>query len=204
MSALLTCCRSSAPVGPTPVDTLAAAFSTDPGFAWVLPDPATRTADLEWIFAGGERHCRRVGGVATVDGGAGVGLWATRSTMEIGFLDAALAGMLLLPLQIGFGAMGRLTRAEREGDDLVRAAVDGDFAYLMALAVSPRSQGRGVGGRTVALVESQARAAGHRTLALRTENLDNVSLYRHLGFEVVAQAVAEGSGLLVTAMAKSL
>ena len=184
--------------------TLAAAFAADPGFIWVLPEEARRVDRLRQIFIGAERHCARVGGVARVDGGAGVGLWSTRDTMEIGFVDAARSRMLLMPFRIGFEAMRRLTRAEAEGDGLVRDSIDGPFAYLMALAVDPAHHGAGLGRRTVEEVERQARTAGHHTLALRTENPRNVSLYEHLGFSVAGRVTAPSSGLEVTAMAKSL
>ncbi|MEM9131744.1 MAG: GNAT family N-acetyltransferase [Actinomycetota bacterium] len=185
--------------------TLAAAFERDPGFVWVVPESTpNRLTKLAAIFDGAARHCARVGGVETVDGDAGVGIWSTRSTMEIGFLDAVRSGMFTMPIRIVLGTMGRLSTAERQGDELVRRSVGGEFAYLMALGVDPERKGQGLGRRTVELVEEAARAAGHDTLALRTENVANVPMYRHLGFEVTAAATVEGSGLEVTALAKSL
>lgn len=187
-----------------PAETLALAFEADPGLVWVLPEQATRQQKLDHVFRSAVAHCERVGGVAEVDGSAGVGVWSTRTTMEIGLLDAIRTRCLTLPLRLGLGPMSRLRHYEREGDDLVRSSVAGEFAYLMALGVDPNRRGEGLGRRTVELVEAQAGRAGHGQLALRTETAANVPMYRHLGFDLVGNGVAATSGLEVWVMTKSL
>ncbi len=55
-------------------DTLAAAFMTDPGFAWVLPNQTKRRRQLEAIFAGSVAHGTRHGGVVSIDDERAVGV----------------------------------------------------------------------------------------------------------------------------------
>lgn len=185
-------------------ETLARAFEFDPGFEWVLPEPTTRRRRLQHVFGSAVAHCDRVGAIADFDGSAAVGIWSTRATMQIGLLDAVRTGSAALPFRLGVRSMARLQRYEGEGDDLVRGSIPGDFAYLMALGVDPDRRGEGLGRRVIDLVGAQAESAGHRRLALRTENGSNVAMYRHLGFDLVGNGIAKSSGLEVWVMEKSL
>lgn len=186
-------------------DVLTAAFARDPGFAYVLPDDTARPGRLRAIWAAAVRHCERVGGVERAgEDGAGVAVWTDDTTMEIGPVAAVRSGSVALPVRIGPGAMRRLTRMEREGDDLVRDSVQRPFGYLMGLAVHPDAQGRGLARPTVEAVAAAVAARGRPRLALRTENPRNVPLYEHLGFEVAGRLASATTGLEVTAMAMEL
>jgi GNAT superfamily N-acetyltransferase len=122
----------------------------------------------------------------------------------IGVADAARGRVLLLPLKIGLRSMLRLSAAERDGEHLVAQHVPRPYAYLMALAVLPERQGRGLAATVVAQVEAEVRAAGYTTLALRTEQPRNITLYQHLGFELHATSVVPTSGLAVSVFSKRL
>jgi GNAT superfamily N-acetyltransferase len=186
------------------VETLALAFEHDPGFAWVLPQSERRLDRLCAVFAGSVAQGMRYGGVATTDDEHAVGVWMPDHRATIGLADAARGGMLSLPLEIGVRSIARLSAAERDGEHLVARHVPRPYAYLMALAVHPERRGRGLGAAVVAQVEADARAAGHTTLALRTEQPRNVALYEHLGFELHATAPAPTSGLAVSVFSKRL
>lgn len=184
--------------------TLAAAFMTDPGFAWVLPDEAKRLRRLTAIFAGSVAQGTRYGGVVSIDDDRAVGVWMPDERAVIGFADAARGRMLSMPFVVGMASMRRLDRAEKEGEAFLHRHIAKPYAYLMALAVHPDRQGRGLATRVVDDVSDEARSAGYRTLALRTENQRNVDLYRHLGFELHGRHRAPSSGLDVAVMSRPL
>lgn len=52
------------------------------------------------------------------------------------------------------------------------------------IAVDPQRQGQGLGRRLIAFAESEARRLGHAELRLYTHvtMVENIALYRHLGF----------------------
>ena len=181
---------------------LAAAFAQDPMFRHVIPDARQRIRQLPRLFAGSLRHCARRGGVAVVDA-SGVAGWVDGAHLSVGLVDAARARMLIVPVTIGPAAMGRLNRHERQTEAMIRQTCDGPFAYLWSLGVDPARQGGGLGRRTVTAALAQMRAAGYDRCVLKTEQPDNVGLYRHLGFEVAASGTVESSGLTTWIMIRS-
>eukprot|EP01135_Chromosphaera_perkinsii_P011130 Nk52_evm39s2340 gene=Nk52_evmTU39s2340 len=64
---------------------------------------------------------------------------------------------------------------------------EGESAKLANIAVHPKFQGQGLGGRLMKYAESIAKEKGHHELRFATHVLltENVSLYRHLGWTEV-------------------
>lgn len=186
------------------VETLTEAFMSDPGFVWVLPDESQRRERLQQIFTGSVTHARRHGGVVAVDDGRATGVWLPDDRAVVGLVDAARGNMLLFPLRLGLRSMRRLNAAEHDGRDCVQRHVEAPYAYLMALAVHPDHQGRGLASEVMKQVEADARRAGHSTLALRTEEPRNVSLYTHLGFTLHGRHRAAASRLDVAVFSKPI
>ena len=62
---------------------------------------------------------------------------------------------------------------------------ENDQASIANVAVSPNSQGQGIGGELIRFAESKAREKGYSELQLATHVLldENIALYRHLGWE---------------------
>ena len=62
---------------------------------------------------------------------------------------------------------------------------DNGRASLANIAVDPNCQGQGIGGALMTLAESTARERGFSEIHLATHVLldENISLYRHLGWE---------------------
>ncbi len=167
---------------------LAAAFRADPLFAHVLPDPRRRAAVLPRLFAGALQHCARHGGTVRGsgpgDGARAAAGWVPLARARVGALDAARAGMLLLPLHLRPGAWRRLQRHEAWAEDhLLRLGGPGS-AYLWVVGVAPDAVGTGLGREVVDRARQQA-GARHDRMLLKTEQPANPASYRHLGFGVV-------------------
>lgn len=63
--------------------------------------------------------------------------------------------------------------------------LDSDRALIANIAVAPDAQGRGIGGKLMQFAESEATARGFSALHLTTQVLlvENLALYRHLGWQ---------------------
>ena len=64
-------------------------------------------------------------------------------------------------------------------------AFENDQASIANIAVNPKFQGQGIGGELMRFAESKARESDFSELLLATHVLldENISLYRHLGWE---------------------
>ena len=61
-----------------------------------------------------------------------------------------------------------------------------DYVYVMIVGVDPEHQGQGFGSKLLrALIEESDRTGV--PIYLETETEDNVSMYEHLGFKVLAK-----------------
>jgi len=66
---------------------------------------------------------------------------------------------------------------------------ENDRASIANIAVNPKFQGQGIGGELMRFAESKARENNFAELRLATHILldENISLYRHLGWEVTGR-----------------
>jgi ribosomal protein S18 acetylase RimI-like enzyme len=66
---------------------------------------------------------------------------------------------------------------------------ENDQASIANIAVNPKFQGQGIGGELMRFAESKARENNFSELRLATHVLldENISLYRHLGWEVTGR-----------------
>lgn len=100
-----------------------------------------------------------------------------------------------LPMQVDYAlALTRHRFDVLESDDglagLIETTPDGDHLLIVNLAVSPRCQGRGCGGRLLGLAQALATQAGLCGLRLYTNRLfgENIRFYSRRGFVVEREA----------------
>ncbi|MDG4834506.1 N-acetyltransferase [Solwaraspora sp. WMMD1047] len=166
------------------VDTVVAAFATDPAFRYFFPTDADYRRQAP-IFAG-YLFDRRVGGgsVWIVEGGASVAMWEPPATPAA---DVALD----LPAEV----TDRLTAFDRP----VRAALPATpFWYLGILATHPAHAGRRWGREVMTAGLREAAAAGLPAY-LETATERNVGIYRRAGWRVTAELTSGGLPVWVLA-----
>jgi ribosomal protein S18 acetylase RimI-like enzyme len=159
---------------------LARAFYEDPPLVWMLPDPATRLAQItrEFTTVIGIESLR-YGGVDVACGGdeiVGGAIWMPPGQWQPG-LRAKLRG---LPSHTRVLARA-LGRARRYGLALANAHPKEPHWYLQSIGVDPAWQGRGVAGL---LLRSRLKRCDQDGVPayLETSNSDGVALYEHFGF----------------------
>jgi ribosomal protein S18 acetylase RimI-like enzyme len=103
-------------------------------------------------------------------------------------------------------AEGQVWVLEEHGDLLgIVMLKDGPDALLLPnIAIAPAAQGRGHGRRLIAFAEAEARRRGFGELRLFVNALliENIALYRHLGFAEVARIQGQDRDRRYLCMAK--
>jgi ribosomal protein S18 acetylase RimI-like enzyme len=160
--------------------TLALAFSHDPAMTWIFPDPVVRANRLpmlmEWMFTDHLRY----GMVLGTPGCEAVTLW--RPPGSIHDHPSLTPSAIFRYLGIfGFAVL----RAERIDRHIGRHLPEGERQFYLRMAgVRPDKQGQGLGGAVIRAGLALSDAAARPTV-LETATIDNVGLYRALGFQVI-------------------
>ena len=168
--------------------TLARAFETAPDYSFILAHHAHKRRALAWFFGRfSARLCARYGDMlSTADGSAGLMVFHPgRAPSLFGVLAA---GVLCFPFR--FGLRGTL-RAFALGLHMERVRLSlapEPHLYVLAVGVSPESQGRGQGHDLMTRALEQADARGVPCyLEAFEEHL--VQHYQRRGFRLVGQEV---------------
>ena len=160
---------------------------------FLMPRPGSKK--LAALFQPVIRCSQRYGGVEITAGGEGVLGWLSGEHFPLGAMQLVTTGMISIPLRIGLPAFFRL-QGHEEGCDraLAQRAPEG-FAYLWVVGVRPEAAGQGYGKQVIQSALTAMENRGHSSCLLRTDNENNVAIYKCLGFEPIHSAIVPKSNL---------
>jgi ribosomal protein S18 acetylase RimI-like enzyme len=174
--------------------TCARAFADDSISEWLIPDKEKR-ANMRYSFEVPLRlNTMGVGEAYTTSPECeGVAIWSLSSEKQSLRL-AIQAGFPRLPLHCGWRYLLRDAAMMKFCDQLRREYAPPLHMYLGILAVAPEHHGKGIASR---LLRPMLKHLDESTTAcyLETQNLKNVEMYSHFGFEQVHAAELPGSGI---------
>ncbi|WP_158600315.1 GNAT family N-acetyltransferase [Fibrisoma montanum] len=173
-------------------ETMARAFLQGPNFVYTQPDEARRRQTLPAMFSCFIRIGQQVGTVYTTDERNGAAIWAAPGR-HAGFIDSWRAGFLALPLRLRFSAVVRLGQLGTHLSSKRRALMPEPHWYLMALAVDPYQQGKGLGSHLIRPVLTQADRAG-QACYLETFVRQNLHFYEKHGFQTLGKCTLPNGG----------
>lgn len=171
--------------------TLERAFSTDPMFIWIFPDPRRRAHSLRLLNRVPLKYGMRYGHVTQSNSGMAVAIWIPpgRTVTAGGMLRS---GMLNVPFRVGLRPFARFMGANDIMGRIHRKHVPEPHWYLLVVGVDPELQGGGLGSALVREGLSRADQADCPCY-LETSEERNVAFYERHGFAVIAK-VALGRG----------
>jgi ribosomal protein S18 acetylase RimI-like enzyme len=176
----------------TAANTLERAFSSDPMFLWVFPEPATRPAALRRLNRVPLEYGVRYGRVTTSHDAQAVCVWIPPGR-GITIPGMIRSGMLGVPFRIGFGPLAKFMGANDTMDKLHKKHVPEPHWYLMVIGVDPELQNRGVGSALVKEDLMRADQSGCPCY-LETSEKRNLAFYERLGFVALEQATLGTGG----------
>jgi ribosomal protein S18 acetylase RimI-like enzyme len=171
--------------------TLAQAFYDDLVWRWFMPDDATRTQQLERMFATLTRavYLRHGDDCYTTDAYEGAALWAPPGHEEMSTGDA----LRVLPGWARAIGLRDLLRAKRGTDSLDKVHPHERHYYLPFVGVTPEAQGRGLG---TALMRPVLEKCDREEIPAYLEATSPASrrCYERVGFEVRSEERLAGDG----------
>jgi len=176
----------------TATTTLTRAFTDEPMFVWVIPDPQHRAHALRVMNRGPLKYGLCYGHVTQSHEGRAVAAWLPpgRAITAGGMLRCGVFGMRF---RVGFRASRRFACANEVLGRIHVKHVPEAHWYLMVVGVDPELQGRGIGSALVK--EGLARAdQDNAPCYLETSEERNLAFYERFGFTVVETATLGPGG----------
>lgn len=181
----------TAPGADALVTVMVDAFADDPLYVWLHPEAATRRRNLRSTFEL-MVECGRVNGEVRVVGdraeplGAAIWTWPGQELLDDAGYDEFAS---LLRAAIGARADDALDGMRA----LAQHAPEAPHAVLHNICVHPGHRSAGLGRSLVQPLLAECDTNGV-TVALESSNRRNLSFYRRLGFEAVAEVQVPGGG----------
>lgn len=172
--------------------TLASAFSSDPMFRWMFPDPEKRSRSLLRFNRVPLEYGLKYGRVTRSNGAKAVAIWAPPER-PLSMTGLVRTGFLAVPFQIGFGPFFKFVGANGVMEKIHKKYMPEPHWYLLIVGVDPESQGQGRGGALVAEGLALADEA-NAPCYLETSEERNLSFYERHGFKVVETATLGKDG----------
>jgi ribosomal protein S18 acetylase RimI-like enzyme len=172
---------------PSAAAMMATAFSQDPVYRYLLPNPSKYDERLRWMFEFMLRLCLKHGVVHKLgEPVQGVAAWL-RPGETIGFGDELKAGAIRAPFVLGLLSAWRsnLLMANAQSNR-ARLAPGKKYWYLWQFAVAVESRGKGYGRRLLEPVFLDADATDTECW-LDNSNAVNLPIYEALGFQAVEE-----------------
>jgi ribosomal protein S18 acetylase RimI-like enzyme len=163
---------------------LGRAFEDDPLLKFVVPDYEKRIKITPELYGGIISYALSYGEAFTTPLIEGAACWLPPDNSSPTFARMLKAGMLKIPVKLGWNAYQRLNTFEAQAEKLHKRHAAKPHWYLWALGVAPEQQGKGIGG--ILLQPILARAdAGQHSCYLETQNEKNLPFYEKHGFKVM-------------------
>ena len=165
--------------------TLAAAFSQDPLFQYILPqEDKIKDKLLYGSWKTSLQYCQSYNCIYTTPELKGVAVWLPPGEYPFNFLRFLLAGFYKIPFQLGLKRLRKFLSLFALFDEYHKQDMSVPHWYLIGLGVSPDYQKQGVGGSLIQPILKQADEEG-LPCYLETDTPGGVRFYQRHGFEIV-------------------
>jgi GNAT superfamily N-acetyltransferase len=184
---------------------LSRAFQDDPAYTALFPDQAEREQALQRLFGAVVGYSLVYGLVHTTPAVEGAACWLSPGNTEVTVWRMLRTGLRFQRAVARFKSEARRNFLATLAymDEIHKREVTGPHWYLWALGVEPDRQGKGIGGRLLQPVLSQADRDG-ALCYLETQTETNVAFYQKRGFEVVNDSVVPDQDIRVWAMLRDV
>ena len=173
--------------------TLTQAFQEEPLWVHFIPDESTRRKKVHYMFEFVLRYGVKYGQVrATSPDMESVLAWLPPGETEMTLWGQMRCGAIPLALRMGL----ELSMRQIKSSDYMSAAHERlapqRHTYLLIVGTAPRFQGQGYASKLLRPLFDRL-DRGNMPCFLETHRDENVSIYRHYGFQVLEETTFPGS-----------
>lgn len=166
---------------------LARVFFDDPVFVYLFNNPSERTKKSTEFFKLLAHYSLLYGELeATSSNMEGVAIWLPSDKAQKSLWSLLRSGMLPFLLKGGMPAIIKVMRMGRYPEEVHEKHVPFPHWYLQAIGVEPSLQGEGYAAMLMRNKLARFDMMGS-VCYLETQNIKNVPMYKHYGFEVVEE-----------------
>lgn len=170
---------------------MAESFQEDPLYQYMLPNKETRKKTME-IFFEVYLDIFAPYGELVVDskkvGGVGYIYYENRFKCSIKYKINLLKGFIKSLKMLKYVSVKDLKRilntVQNTSSDWIHTYVEGDYIHIDLIGIKENYRGKGIGTHIIQYALSEAKKY-NLPVTLETQNENNLSLYKRLGFEVV-------------------
>lgn len=165
------------------VGLLSRAFYNDPYYVFIMPNGKKRMAQLHWWMKILLRYTLKYGDIHYTDDHKSVAMWLGPDKPMINDIKILSLGLILYPFKIGVRNFLRVLDISGQWDK-EHKKLNKRHYYLMAIAVEPEFQQKGIGSH---LMQVGLKKADDENLDcfLETVTPEDVKFYKKHNFEVI-------------------
>jgi ribosomal protein S18 acetylase RimI-like enzyme len=129
----------------------------------------------------------------------GVSVWVHSDNLDASFWRTLISGAIWSGMRMGLEAGRRMEELNNYVNEKQRKLVPGRHWYLLLLGVDPKHQGRGYASKLLNGMFKDTEREG-LPYYLEAEGDNNVSMYKHFGFQVIDEYKIPNTEVELTAM----
>ncbi|MBN1328515.1 MAG: GNAT family N-acetyltransferase [Candidatus Heimdallarchaeota archaeon] len=174
---------------------LARAFDDDKMLKFVIPDDETRKKAIVSYFTSRIKIGMLYGKVyATSPALEGLAIWFFSDDYKITTWRIIRTGGLKVVRITGKEALNRLQTVTKFTSTLRKNYAPEKYWYLAPIAIDPNHQGKGYASKLIRPMLSYVDSE-QLPIVLDTQSEINVSIYKHYGFEMLAESILTGTSI---------
>ena len=182
---------------------LARAYLKDPLFSYFIPDLLEKQNKVQYLFNFQIHYSLSYGEVYTTSPNIeAIALWLPNNKTDISPWQAIRHGFLSLCLKLGLKSMKKFFLYNEFCEEHHKLNANIPHWYLYNIAVDPEHQKKGLASKLLKPFFARMDKL-NMSCYLETQIEENVSLYKHFGFEVVETATLPNTDFLTRFMLRT-
>ena len=171
-------------------------------YAFERHSEETRHKHLYQLYRFCSRATELFGGTIVTPDMQGALIWLPGKNFPLNLSHEIKSGMWTIPFRVGVLATLRLMKHDAVPEGWIKKNAGANFGYIWCVGVKSSARRKGYSRKLIEQSITAMRKKGMDEFWLKTEDPNNVLIYRKLGFELMYETVVKSSGITSWVMMK--